>query len=59
MKRTKTKDILGVFLMTIGNILMVLSVYDRYAHGDHRFGSMVIGFLMVLSVFVYANIAKE
>lgn len=59
MKRTELKDFIGVVLLTLGNILMVVSVYERYAHGDHHYGSMVLGAFMVGMVIIYANIGKE
>lgn len=59
MKRTNIGDAIGVFLLTLGNILMVISIYERYAHGNRHNGTMVVGLIMVVLVFVYANVGKD
>ena len=59
MKRTEFRDAIGFCMLTIGNILMVISVYERYAHGNRHNITLLVGLLMVVLVFLYANIGKD
>lgn len=55
MKRTNIGDVIGFFMLVVGNILMVLSVYERYAHGGRHNVAMAVGLIMVVLVIVYAQ----